>query len=454
VALAKNGFVNDPIAKVLLRTVLPIVLLTSINGLLTVIDAVLLGAFVGPEALAAVTLMFPMSMLLVALSTMVASGMASIVARHLGAGLVEKANRTFAGAHWLSLLICLVLVGLFLVCGASLIVAMAGSAQLAAMGYQFLMISVLTSPAMFLVSIHSDALRIEGKIGFMALAGLLVALGNIGFNIVLIAGFNFGVAGSAGGTALAQALALAVMLTFRLRRKAILAIPAMDLQHWRTGWGEILALGAPRSLSFMGIALGSAATILAVKLHISSNQEDVIAAYGAVMRMMTFAYLPLLGLSLGMQAVVGNNFGAGLESRAEAALKLTLLCALGYCVVIELALLVFRDSLGGLFVSDAAVRQEAGRILPFYAVLYFTMGPMMMISSYLQSIGDARRSAFLALARPYLFAVPLTFALPPLLGEVGIWTALPAADLLLVVATAATLLQRSRLRTVGSPSAA
>ena len=99
---ANHGFTHDPIAKVLLRTALPIVFLTSINGLLTIVDAMLLGAFVGPEALAAVTLMFPVSMLLLALSAMVSSGMASIVARQLGAGSLPEAQTTFAGAHGLS----------------------------------------------------------------------------------------------------------------------------------------------------------------------------------------------------------------------------------------------------------------------------------------------------------------------------------------------------------------
>ena len=154
---------------------------------------------------------------------------------------------------------------------------------------------------------------------------------------------------------------------------------------------------------------------------------------------MTFAYLPLLGLSLAMQAVVGNNYGAGHKDRAVAAVRLSLLLALSYCGVVELALLAFGDTLGGLFVSDAAVIGEVGRILPFYAALYFTLGPVMMITGYLQSIGDAKRSALLSVARTYLFAIPLTFALPLFIGETGIWAALPVADLMLALITVAGL---------------
>lgn len=429
---AIDGFIKDPIAKVLLRTALPIVFLTSISGLLTVVDAVLLGAFLGPEALAAVTLMFPVSMLLLAVSAMVSSGMASILARQLGAGHLADAKATFAGAHGLCMLTCLILSMAVLAFSQPTIAAVTADPKLAAMGHQFLTISVATSPLMFLLSVHSDALRVEGKIGFMALAGLLVSLGNIAFNVLLIAGFGLGVSGSAWGTAAAQGVALGVILTFRLAGKASLPVP-MPNRNWLVRWIEILALGAPRSLSFLGIALGATATIASIGLHVTTGSDKLIAGYGVVTRMMTFAYLPLLGLNLAMQAVVGNNYGAGHKDRAAAALRLSLLLALIYCGLVEFVLVVFRQSLGGLFVFDAAVVGEVGRILPFYVALYFTMGPMMMIAGYLQSLGDAKRSALLSVARTYFFAIPLTFTLPLFMGETGIWAAMPAADLMLVV---------------------
>lgn len=206
----------------------------------------------------------------------------------------------------------------------------------------------------------------------------------------------------------------------------------------------MLALGAPRSLSFIGIALGSVAIIASVRLFAVAAEEDIIAAYGIVMRLMTFAYLPLLGLSLAMQAIVGNNVGAGLHTRATSALKLSLIVALIYGALVEVVLLVARDNIGSLFVSAPTVTAAVGTILPFYVAAYFTLGPVMMVASYYQSIGDARRSALLSLARTYLFALPLTFALPLAIGELGIWLAMPAADLLLVVTAVLVLTRRTR----------
>jgi Na+-driven multidrug efflux pump len=142
--------------------------------------------------------------------------------------------------------------------------------------------------------------------------------------------------------------------------------------------------------------------------------------------------------------MVGNNYGAGLWARSNATLKLALLVSLAYAGLVEIGLLVFREQLGGVFVDDPAVRLEVARIIPVFVACYFTFGPMMMIANYFQSIGDVRRSALLALSRTYLFAIPLTFALPLFVGESGIWLALPIADMLLVIVTMGVLSARSR----------
>ncbi|HBB85355.1 MAG TPA: MATE family efflux transporter, partial [Sulfitobacter sp.] len=81
-----NTFTDGPLGTIYLKTALPIIFVMGMNGLLSVADALFLGIYVGPDALAAVTLMFPIYMMIVALSTLVANGMSSLLARSLGAG--------------------------------------------------------------------------------------------------------------------------------------------------------------------------------------------------------------------------------------------------------------------------------------------------------------------------------------------------------------------------------
>jgi putative MATE family efflux protein len=440
-----NSFTHGPILPTLARTALPIILVMSMNGLLTVVDAIFLGLFAGPDALSAVTLMFPAYMLLAALATLVASGMSSVLARKLGAGLCADAEAVFAGAHGLALAMAAIVITLFGVFGDRLTLAAAdGSAEIAGMSHTYMAITIAFSPLMFVLSVNADALRNEGLAVVMAGFSLLVSLANIVFDYLLIAVFDYGVAGSAAGTVLAQALALAIMLGLRLSGKTELSPSALLRHPLTSSWRTILTLGAPQSLSFIGIALGSAATITALQSAGASGYEATVAAFGIVTRIMTFCYLPLLGLAQALQAMIGNNSGAGLWHRSDSTLRLGLATAFVYCGLAELGLTLFSHEIGFAFVDDPRVATEVSRILPVMVALYFVAGPLFMVATYFQALGDAGRAALLSLAKPYAFFLPLVFVMPVYFGEGGIWLSSPLAELMLLVVTLALLTVTAR----------
>ncbi len=194
-------------------------------------------------------------------------------------------------------------------------------------------------------------------------------------------------------------------------------------------------LGAPQSLSFIGIALGSAATIAALQTAGASGYEATVAAFGIVTRVMTFCYLPLLGLAQALQSMIGNNFGAGLWHRSDSTLRAGLVAAFVYCGLAELVLTLFSHQVGFAFVDDPGVAAEVGRILPVIMALYFVAGPLFMVATYFQALGDAARAALLSLAKPYGFFLPLVFLMPVYFGEGGIWLSSPLAELMLLVVT-------------------
>tara|TARA_R110000868_G_scaffold53744_5_gene168562 strand:+ start:1496 stop:2890 length:1395 start_codon:yes stop_codon:yes gene_type:complete len=440
-----NTYTHGPLGPIFVRTALPIIFLMAMNGLLTVVDAIFLGVYVGPDALGAVTLMFPLFMLIVALSTLVANGMASVLARHLGAGDIARSRAEFVGAHGLSAIVCALLISLFLAVAQPLTLAAAnGSQTLAHMGWVYLSISVFSSPIGFALAIHSTALRVEGRVGLMAITGLLVTLANLALNYVLIAILDMGVAGSALGTALAQAVALIAILIFRLGKSSPLRLPGLDWRYLGTGWAGFLALGAPSSLTFVGLSLGSGAVIFMLQTVNVANYDATIAAYGIVMRIMSFAFLVLMGMSQALQAIVGNNYGAKLFSRSDRALVIAIISGLIYSAGAEVLLLTLRGQWGSLFVDDPAVIAQVAHMLPLMLPLYFFSGPQIMISSYFQAIGDAPRAAILGLSRTYAFTLPLTLCLPLVFGETGVWVVGPVAEFLMLGLTATVLMLTAR----------
>ena len=440
-----NTYLNGPLGPTYLRTALPIIFVMGMSGLLAVADALFLGHFAGADALAAVTLMFPLYMLVVALATLVSSGMSSILARHLGASRQEDARAVFAGAHGLSVIIGLILILLFFMFGAPLAHLVAGgSDHLANLGLTYLRITVLASPMVFILSINSDALRNEGMVMLMAAMSLFVSLSNIGFNYILIGMLDMGVAGSAYGTALAQVLALIIILAFRVLGDTELR-PHAVLQHSLVShWTRILSLGAPQSLNFIGLALGSAAIIAALQWVEAPKYDATVSAYGIITRLITFAFLPLLGLAHAMQTITGQNYGAGAFQRSDGSLLMAVSVAFFYCLVLQIGMSAFAAEIAAAFVSDAIVIAEVARILPVLSAGFFLSGPLMMIAMHFQAIGDAGRAAILGLSKPYLFAIPLTFLLAWNFGEIGIWLAGPVAECLLLILTTTVLMQLSR----------
>lgn len=432
----RNAFTDGPLGSIYLKTAVPIIFVMGMNGLLSVADALFLGHYVGPDALAAVTLMFPAYMLVVALSTLVSNGMSSLLARRLGSGDFQGAAHVFAGAHGLALTLGTLLIALFVAFGAQVaLLAAGGSESLAAMGLIYLRITVFFSPLLFVLSVNSDALRNEGRVGFMAAMSLLVSVANIGFNYVLIAVLEMGVAGSAYGTAAAQALAFGIILAFRLFGPTQLRPSALHRQTMGNHWGRMLALGAPQSLNFVGLALGSAAIIVALQWVGSDTYADTVSAYGIITRIITFAFLPLLGLSFAMQTITGNNYGAQLWHRSDASLRVALWVALIYCGLVQTIVTCFASQIASAFVEDAGVIAQVARILPVMTCVFVLMGPLMMVASYFQAIGSATKAAVLGLIKPYGFAIPLTFVLPLWFGEAGVWYAGPASEVLLLGVT-------------------
>jgi putative MATE family efflux protein len=438
----RNMYLEGSLGRLFLKTAAPIILIMTINGLYVVADAWFLGAYVGSAALSAVSLIFPMMMMLFALQTLVSNGMASILARELGAGRREDARHTFTGAHLLAAGVVVFLWILYAVFGAVVIGAAASGAEKVAENARIFMgITIAFAPIGFFLSLNIDALRCEGRLGFMTLVTVSATLLNILFNWLLMGFFHFGVAGSATGSVLAQGLCLMLTLLYRWRTPGVLTLSAPGpVREWRT----MFALGAPTSLGLLGISLSSASVIFNIEHWQTGSYVATVAAYGIVTRILTFAYLPLMGLNIAFQTICGNNFGAGSVDRTNRSLRLALISALVYCGLVELLVFTLHDKLGAGFVNDPLVVSETARILPWTVAAYVLFGMPVILAGYFQAIGDAKGAGVFGLSRAYLFSIPLVFILPHIFGETGVWITVPAAELGMLLLAITYLSVRAR----------
>lgn len=440
-----NIYLAGSLPALFAKTATPIIVVMGVIGLFTVVDAYFLGVYVGADALTAVTLMFPLYMLLVALSTLVSNGFASVFARLIGGGDRDRADIVFAQAVQLALFVCAVLIALFLVAGNSIsLMAANGNAALAGMGYTYISILILCSPLVFVLSINIAALRSEGLLTAMAAITLMSALLNILFDYLFIVELGAGVAGSAYGTVLAQLCSMLAVIFYRRSSSPTTSVQKLPAWPGAGHWRELLALGAPSSLGYIGMSLSAGLTLYCLQLWAAETYAATAGAFGIITRLITFTFLPLLGLSMAFQTIAGNNFGARLPVRTDRSIKIAVLLALVYCIIVELIFLGTRSQIGYIFIEDHAIISEIARILPYIVLTTFIFGPVMMIGSYFQAIGDAPRAALLGLSRTYMFALPLTFMLPFWFGEPGIWYAGIVAELLVLITTMLVLMHRKR----------
>ena len=424
------AFLTGGLPSLYAKTALPIIILMLMSGLLNLTDAWFLGVFAGEQALAAVTVSFPIFMLLSALGMLVASGMSSLLARALGRGDRREAETLFASAHTLSLCISAVLIVLFVLGGAPILTRLSlGDAALAGQAARYIGVLVWASPVMLILSVQADGLRNEGQAGFMALAGLGVTLGNIVFNAILIVGLDMGAGGAAIGTVLAQGLSVAVILLWRMRQARLMSPPLSSWVATRRGWGQMLALGAPPALGLFGVALGSLTVLSVLQLGAVADYQGVVAAYGVATRVMTFAILPVIGLAQALQTITGVNHGAGLTGRVRESLRFALLAALAYGLVVEGGVMLFADQIGGWFVTGEALAPQIAFILRRLMALFALGAPLFLFSLYFQAQGDALRAAIMGLAKPYALFIPLVMVLGLAVEPNAIWWASPLADL-------------------------
>lgn len=442
-----NRFLTAPTGRLFLAQALPMTMVMVMSGLLSIVDAAFLGHFVGAEALAAVGIVFPAIMATIALSTLVSGGMSSLLARSLGAGRLDEAATLFARAHGLAVTIALILIAAFFASGHALIDRLAGgNGPVADMAWTFLAITICATPVQFVLGLHGDAWRNEGRAGLVAILSVGVTVANIALNYVLIVWAGLGIAGSALGTAFAQAIGLALLVVLRGSGTAAIPLAALRSKAFTGGWGTMLALGAPVSLSFMGIALVSATVIATLRGTAGEGYAEAVAAYGIVTRIFSFTFLPLMAIALAMQSIVGNNVGAGLLARSDRVLRLAIGVAFVYCCLVEAVLLLARDSVGAAFVSDPGVVASVGVIVGPMASLYLFTGPVLILALYFQAVGRPGLTALLTLVKPFLLSPALVLALGLTSGLPALWLAYPVGDSIVAVVALAVIVLGIRRR--------
>lgn len=432
---------SAPIPRLILRFALPATLGVLANALYNIVDRVFIGHYVGAEGLAAISVVFPIILLVVAFSALIGVGTASQISRDLGAQDQKRAeialgNGVTASVFFLALTAPLLLFNI------PAIVRLCGATErIAPLTETYLKITGPAIPVQFLSMVLIAAMRAEGHPRHAMWAMVLGSLFNVALDWWFIAGLGMGVAGAAWGTAGAQIFAFLWLLAFYARRRGALRLsPDRFRPRWRV-LAETCAVGVSPFL----INIFFSVMLVAFNLLLGQyGGEMAISAMGIFFGLDSLLFMPVTGIGEGAMPIIGYNYGARRWDRLRETVKIALLFSVGYYILSEAAAMLWAEELASLFTDgDAELIALAARCMRIgYAALPFSAAAII-VGYTLEALGRARASFCFNLIRQ-LVGIALIVILPRFLGVDGVWITFPAIDL--VGGLAAMLLLRREVR--------
>lgn len=423
----------------LLRFTLPSIAMMIFTSIYGVVDGLFVSNFVGKTPFAAVNLIMPFLMMLGALGFMFGTGGCALIARQLGEGRREKANRTF------SLLIAVTVVSGVVLAAAGVIFLRPIARLLGAQG-ELLELCVLYG-WVNLLALPALMLQYEFQSFFIAAEkpqlGLAVTVASGVTNMVLdalfIVGMGWGVAGAAAATAMSQIVGGVLPLAYFARKNGSLlrlTRPAWDgralLRTCTNGSSELMS---NISMSLVGMLYN-------VQLMRYAG-EDGVAAYGVLMYVNFIFLATFIGYANGSAPVVSYHYGAvnRSELRSLRAKSLTIIGVLSLGMFATSELLA--RPLAAVFVGyDPALSEMTVHAFQLYSLSFLFSGVAIYGSSFFTALNDGLTSAAISFLRTLVFQTAAVMLLPLWLGLDGVWWSIVAAEAVAALVTAVLLVRK------------
>lgn len=410
----------------LLRYSLPSILMMICTSIYTVVDGFFVSNFVGKNALAAVNFIFPFIMILGAVGFMFGTGGGALIAKTLGEGDREKANRLFS-------LFVYVTIG----CGAVLSVVGVLTVRYVAIGLGATE-AILDNCALYgrilLYALPAYMLQLEFH-SYCATAekpklGLIVTVGagitNVALDALFVVGFRWGLGGAAAATAISQVVGGIVPLAyFFCANKSLLRLGKTRFDGkslWRA-----CANGSSELLS--NISMSMVAMLYNIQLMRYAG-EDGVAAYGVLMYVNLVFLAAFIGYSVGTAPVIGYHYGAGNTDELKGLLKKSLVIIGIFSVAMVGLAEGLARPLALLFVGyDEALLAVTVRGFFYFSFSFLFAGLAIFGSAFFTALNNGLMSAIISFLRTLVFQIAAVFVLPLLFGIDGIWVSLVVAEL-------------------------
>lgn len=425
--MVKNLTEGKPL-KLLFFFALPMVIGNFFQQLYNMVDSMVVGKFVGEDALAAVGSSFPVVFLAVAIAAGLSMGCTVVISQLFGAGQIREMKTTISTA-----LIALGVIGLAIMAAGELasgpLLKLLGTdADIMADSLTYLRIYFGGAVFLFLYNTLNGIYNALGDSNTPLKFLMVSALTNIGLDLLFVIRFHMGVAGVAWATLIAQGLCAVVSFFVLIKRmKDMESEPAAADKKFAffeaNAARRIARVGVPSMLQQSIVSL----SMMFMQGLVNSYGKVFVAGYTAATKIDTLAMMPNMNFSNAMSSYTAQNIGAGKDKRVVQGYKACLLMVLIFSLIITGIIYLFGPQLLSLFLNSGSEGSAMGyglRYMKTVSVFYVLMGLMFVGNGLLRGAGDM--GAFMLSSMSNLFSrVAIAYLLAHFIGSSAIWWSIP-----------------------------
>lgn len=428
-----SDFGTEPIGKLLVRQAVPAAIGILVMSLNILIDTIFVGHWIGSQAIAAINVVLPVSFFIAALGMSIGVGGSSVISRALGSKSKSKALKTFGNQITLTLTLTLTFIafGLFFI--DEIIPVFGGKGTIYEPSKIYYRIVLYGVPLLALCMMGNTVIRAEGKPKFAMYAMMIPSVSNLILDVILIKFLDLGMTGAAWATTFSYAFCFAFVFWFFISIHSEMKINWSHLGLKKKIVSEISSLG---SVTLTRQAVVSVTYLLMNNILFDFGGETSVTSYAIVSRMLMFALFPIFGITQGFIPIAGFNYGAKNYNRVKQTIGIAIRYSIILATLIFVLLFGFPELITRAFTTDISVIEKTPNAMRWVFAATPIIAIQLIGAAYFQAVGKATPALLLTLSRQAFFFIPLIFILPLWYGELGVWMAFPASDVLSTLVTA------------------
>lgn len=432
---------NESVGRLLWQYSLPAIVGIVVMQLYNIVDRIFIGQGVGSDAIAGLAITFPVMNLSAAVGTLIGAGAAARISIVLGQNDKRKAELILGNSLVLTLLFGVIYVSIFAIFIDDILRLFGASEVTLPYAHDFM---AYILPGMLVMNLCFSFNNIMRASGYPTRAMVTMFIG-AGLNVMLaplfIFVFDWGIKGAAIATDIAMTISMIfVMMHFFSKKSELHFKPGIYKLKWSI-FTAITAIGAaPFVVNMAGSALNG---IVNNVLH-QYGGDDAVGALGILMTYAQLLVMVVIGITQGMQPIIGFNYGARKFHRLKRTFWLSVAAGSAVTFLGAVGAQFCPEYIARAFTTDSDLIEKTAQALRISTVAFWAVGFQIVSTNLFQSLGLAGKSIFLSLTRQILFLLPLIYIFSSVLGLQGVWMAYATSDIVATLVTTVMVIFQMR----------